>query len=226
VLAPGSGGVGEWSEFLMLQILNRHEPLLNHVAGMPILHPETLFRLMLGLAGELATYVAQDKRVAEYPAYDHELPGIPFLQLMDYLRDALSAAVARKAIQLEIQDRGYGIRTVAIPDAKLVTSGRFVIAAKGPMAPEELGTVFPMRLKLGPVEDIVQLVRRNLPGVRVRLVPHRPEEIPYHAGFIYFGLDTNHDLWSKVGETQEFAFHIGGDVRGIDLEMWVIKGEN
>jgi type VI secretion system protein ImpJ len=119
-------------------------------------------------------------------------------------------------------DRAYGIRTVAIPDAKLVTKGRFVLAAKGPVAPERLGAVFPAQVKVAPINEIAYLVRQNLTGIPINLVPQRPEEIPYHEGFVYFGLDRHHKFWKEIGKSSEFAFHISGDA-GLELEMWVIK---
>lgn len=64
----------EVSDYLLLQILNRFEPLLTHLAKTP-LAPEVLYRYLSELAGELSTYVRpQTRRPAEYKEYKHLTP--------------------------------------------------------------------------------------------------------------------------------------------------------
>ena len=36
---PGRGGVGEIADFLLLQVINRHEPMFAHLQRLPVLHP-------------------------------------------------------------------------------------------------------------------------------------------------------------------------------------------
>ena len=62
VAATGRGGAAEVADFLMLQALNRYEPLLAHLAGSGMIHPEELFRICASAAGELATFTAPSKR--------------------------------------------------------------------------------------------------------------------------------------------------------------------
>ena len=55
VAATGRGAAAEIAEFLMLQAINRYEPLLAHYADSGVLHPEELYRICVSAAGELAT---------------------------------------------------------------------------------------------------------------------------------------------------------------------------
>jgi type VI secretion system protein ImpJ len=76
---------------------------------------------------------------------------------------------------------------------------------------------------MGPVERIRDLVNLHLPGVTLRSLPVAPREIPYHAGYSYFELDTNHDLWRQLNNSGGLAMHISGDFPELRLEFWAIR---
>ncbi len=53
----------------MLQLCNRYEPLLTHLAAtVGQLHPETFYRVCVSLAGELATFTEIAQAAAGVPA--------------------------------------------------------------------------------------------------------------------------------------------------------------
>src|ERR1051325_7906209 len=54
VSSPGTKGVADVSDFLLLQLCNRYEPLLAHFLTRASLHPELFYRTRLELAGEIA----------------------------------------------------------------------------------------------------------------------------------------------------------------------------
>ena len=62
VSATGRGSAAELAEFLMLQTVNRYEPLIAHVASSGVVHPEDLYRVCITAAGELATLTSPSKR--------------------------------------------------------------------------------------------------------------------------------------------------------------------
>ena len=68
---PGRAGTGEIVDFLLLQVINRFQPMFAHLQRLPVLHPERLYDLCLGLAGELSTFREQ-RRPPGYPEYRHD----------------------------------------------------------------------------------------------------------------------------------------------------------
>ena len=62
VAATGRGGSAEIADFLLLQAVNRFEPLIAHYAESASVHPEELFRVCVSAAGELATFTTPSKR--------------------------------------------------------------------------------------------------------------------------------------------------------------------
>jgi type VI secretion system protein ImpJ len=79
-------------------------------------------------------------------------------------------------------------------------------------------------VKIGPVERIRDLVNLQLPGVTMRPLPVAPRQIPYHAGFNYFELETrNNELWKQLEASGGLAMHIAGEFPGLELEFWAIR---
>ena len=219
----GRGAVAEVAKFLLLQVVNRLEPLVAHVANTQGLHPESLYQLLLPMAGELATFTTAEKRPPEFPIYRHDALQPTFFPVMAALREALSKVLEERAIPIPIEARKYGFRVAPIADRVLLTEASFVLAANAKINTELLRNRFPAQVKVGPVEQIQQLVKLALPGVALRPLPVAPRQIPFHAGFTYFELDRNNEYWPQLVQSGGFAMHIGGDFPGLELEFWAIR---
>jgi type VI secretion system protein ImpJ len=220
---PGRGGVGEVGDFLMLQFINRWECAVEHWVRVRTIHPERLFDELLKMAGEVSTFTREQRRPAEMPAYDHDDLRLCFPPLMLELRRSLSSVLEQNAIQIELQERQYGVRVALIPSTELLTTCDFVLAVHAQTPVEFLRAHFPTQTKMGPVERIRDLVNLHLPGVTLRSLPVAPREIPYHAGYSYFELDTTHDLWRQLNSSGGLAMHISGEFPELQLEFWAIR---
>ena len=78
-----------------------------------------------------------------------------------------------------------------------------------------------MRVRLG----WVKLLRGTIvPSGRRRALPVAPRQIPYHAGFNYFELDTRHELWELLKNSGGLAMHLAGEFPGLELEFWAVRG--
>ena len=65
----------------------------------------------------------------------------------------------------------------------------------------------------------------QLPGVTMRPLPVAPRQIPYHAGYTYFELETRgSDMWKQLESSGGLAMHIAGDFPGLELEFWAVRG--
>jgi type VI secretion system protein ImpJ len=221
---PGPGGVGEVADFLLLQVVNRFEPLFLDYARTRLLHPRALFLACLQLAGELSTFSRDNRRAPPYPDYVHDDPEQSFTPLLADLRRSLSMVLHRRAVQIELQDRKFGVRVALLPDRDLLRDAEFVLAVAAQMAPELLRGRFPSQVKIGPVERIRDLVNLALPGIPLRPMPVAPRQIPFHAGNSYFELEAGGDLWKELERSSGLAMHIAGDFPGLQLEFWAIKG--
>lgn len=220
----GRGGVSEIADFLLLQTVNRYEPLFAHLATHPLLHPERLYSTCLQLAGELATFSNTSTRPASFPEYQHDNLEQTFLPVIAQLRRSLSMVLEQNAIPIELQDRRYGVKVAIIADLELVKTASFVLAAAAQVPTEVLRTRFPSQVKIGPVERIRDLVNLQLPGIPLHPMPVAPRQIPFHAGSNYFELERGGDLWKQLERSGGLAMHISGEFPGLELELWAIRG--
>lgn len=221
--APGRGGVSEVADFLMLQLVNRYEPLVVHMSQLRTLHPERLYAELLALAGDITTFTRDTRRPGEYPPYAHDTLSACFLPLMADLRRSLSMVLEQNAFQIELMERAYGVRVAVIANPELIKTATFVLAVAAELPGEQVRKQFPAQVKIGPVERIRDLVNLHLPGVGLRPLPVAPRQIPYHAGNNYFELDTSSEFWRGLERSGGLAMHIAGDFPGLKLELWAIR---
>lgn len=220
---PGRAGVGEIADFLLLEAINRHEPLFAQLRQTSLLHPKDLYFIGVSLAGDLATF-RDRRRPANLPAYVHDDPARCFKPLMDELRQSLSMVMEQTAIAIELQDRKYGVRVALIPDVELQRTAQFVLAVSAQLPGDALRARFPTQVKIGTVERIRDLVNLQLPGVTLRPLPVAPRQIPFNAGYTYFELETRgNDMWKQLESSGGMAMHIAGDFPGLELEFWAVR---
>jgi type VI secretion system protein ImpJ len=223
IAATGRGSAAEIADFLMLQAINRFEPLLAHCADAGVLHPEDLYRICVSAAGELATFTTPSKRAPAFAGYRHERLRETFDPVILALRAALSAVLEQRAIPIPLEAKKFGISVAAVGDRTLYSTAVFILAARADVPAEELRRRFPAQLKIGPVEKIRDLVNLQLPGVPVHPVPVAPRQIPFHAGFVYFELDQSNELWGQLTSSGGVAMHVAGEFPGLAMEFWAIR---
>ena len=226
-LAGGMGqlghGVSEVADFLMLQLLNRNEPLLRQMAGAPSVHPWPFHLACAQLAGEMATFSRPERHPPEYPVYRHDDLQASFAPIVQDLREYLSAVIQRHAVPVELTERGHGVSTAVVADTELLRSATFVLAVRAQLPAEHVRQRFPTQSKLGPVDRIKDLVNLQLPGVVLRSLPVAPRQLPFHSGSHYFELERQGDLWKQIERSGSLALHVAGDFPGLELELWAVR---
>ena len=213
----------EISDFLLLMVVNRALPTLRHLVSIENVHPERLFEFCVSLAGEFATFMTSEKKLPEFPVYRHDDLTNVFAPVMRLLRQYLSSVLELSAVAIPLDPRKYGVSVGIIADRGLVRSASFVLAAKADLPPETLRRHFAGQTKVGPVEEIRQLVNSALPGIALRPLPVAPRQIPYHSGVTYFELDRDNPYWAKMTTSGGIAFHVGGEFPGLVMELWAIR---
>jgi type VI secretion system protein ImpJ len=225
VSETGTRGAAEVADYLLLQLCNRYEPLMTHLAAITQqLPPEAFYRIAVSLAGELATFTETRKRPVAFPLYKHEDLQATFRPVIAALRQALSAVLEQTAVPIPLQERKFGIRVGPILDRSLVTEATWVLAVKAQVPAETLRRSFPNLVKIGPVEQIRELITVALPGIAARALPVAPRQIPYYAGTSYFELDRSSAYWAALTRSGGIAIQVSGELPGLEIECWAIRG--
>ena len=133
------------------------------------IHPEAFYRVAVSLAGELGDV----HREPQAPG------GVSALQARRPERDvppgdrgaapvALGGAVSRPRCRSRCRSASTASASGPITDRSLVTDATWVLAVKAQVPAETLRRGFPNQVKIGPVEQIRELINVALPGVAVR----------------------------------------------------------
>lgn len=217
------GGTAEIADYMLLQVINRLEPLTAHLSQIRGLHPLELYSELVQMAGELATFVATNKRPPVFPTYLHDDLQQTFTPVLGELRSGLSMVYEQTAVGLPLVEKKYGIRVAEITDRSMLTSAMYVLAVRADVAEDVIRSRFPAQVKIGPVERIRQLVNAAMPGIQLKVLPVAPRQIPYRSGYTYFELEKHNNFWKELQTSGGFALHVGGDFPGLEMEFWAIR---
>ncbi|MGF9759351.1 type VI secretion system baseplate subunit TssK [Microvirga sp. 0TCS3.31] len=219
---PTSGGGLQNADYFLLQLLNRHVPVLKHFRRSRYVHPERLFEEFLRVAGELATFATPERRTRSYSAYDHDDLEEAFMPLMRDIQEFLSARMERRAIRLELVERGPNAFISLIKDRSLFRNATLVleVAARRPLT--EIQNQFPQLLKVGPNTKMNEIVHAHLPGVNLIHLPTPPPQIRAMTDHVYFRLDPTSPLWPEFSTASSVGMHFSGDWPELQLELWAV----
>ena len=211
------------ADYMMLQMVNRLEPLVQQFSDQPEIHPQQLFNLLVQILGEFSTFTAVTKRPPLMPKYVHDELQLSFGPVMIGLRQCLSMVFEQSAISLPLKLRKYGIRVAEISDRSLLDNAQFVLAAKADTPSDTVRARFPAQTTIGPVERIRQLVNVSMSGITLTALPVAPRQIPFHSGYAYFELNKSSEFWRELKQSGGFAIHVGGEFPNLELEFWAVR---
>ena len=219
-----SSDANEVSDYLLLQMLNRYEPLLNHFLSINETSPEALYTLLIGFGGELSTYVrSSTRRPQAYASYRHGDPHHSFKGLIDDVHALLNEVLVRSAQRIEVEARAHGVHLAVIDPATLKSFASLVLAVAADMSPDVLATRFAAQSKLASSERLPELVRSHLPGIAMAALPVPPRQIPFNAGFVYYDISQHGALWEQVAQHGGLAMHVSGDFPRLRVELWGVR---
>ncbi|WP_323981307.1 type VI secretion system baseplate subunit TssK [Aeromonas media] len=225
IAAPGQQGVADVAEFMMLQLLNRAQPQLSHLARLGTLHPERLHESLVQLCGELMTFTDESRLPPEFPSYRHDDQQVSFEPVMLALRQALSTVLSPRAVSIQLRKHQYGIMVAMVNESELMTSADFVLAVRARMPQEQLRKQLLQQTKVASSDKIRELISLQLPGIPLLPLPVAPRQLPYHAGYSYFQLDRQSPAWQMLAVGNTLAFHIAGDFPELDMQLWAIRSQ-
>jgi len=232
VSQPGSRGVAEFADFLLLQLCNRLQPVFAHLATRSVLHPELFYAHLLALAGELATFARKDRRSVDFEAYRHDFLWETFQPVLEEVRRGLTAILEAAAVVIPLEDLTKGYFVGRVQDVELLRTSVFVLSVNAQLPAETLRARFPREAQIGSRERIRMLVDSQLPGIVLRPLPVAPRQIPYHAGYTYFELDKTRrpndpmDYWKELETSRMLVMHVAGDFPELNVQLWAIRSDS
>lgn len=219
-----SSEVAEVADFLLLQVLNRHQPVLSHWLNVRRIGTERLYALLLAMSGELATLVRPStRRPPSYHPYEHNNPYWSFRDLIWDVHLMMNDVLERSAQKIPLGSRPNGLSIANIDPVEFKGYASLVFAVSAQMPANELVSQFPARCKLGPNDRLAELIRSHLPGIPLMPLPVPPRQMPFHAGFVYFQIESGGPLWDHLAKHGGLALHVGTEFPSLTLELWGIR---
>ncbi|MGI9488855.1 MAG: type VI secretion system baseplate subunit TssK [Geminicoccaceae bacterium] len=219
----GVGTMADINDLLMLQMINRYHPLLNHFFQTANLHPNSLYHFCTQLIGELSTFTSEQKWASSMPPYRHDDLASSFRAPIEALRMSLSTVLEQKAVLIPLHDERYGVKAATVGDRDLLRTATFVLGCKSDLPTEVIHQILPGRAKICSVERIREMINLSLPGIGLHSLPTAPREIPHHLSAAYFELDRSSALWGELSQSGGIAIHLSGEVSNMELSLWAIR---
>ncbi|MET2955028.1 type VI secretion system baseplate subunit TssK [Vibrio harveyi] len=222
-LVQGKAASASAVDFIMLQMLNRYETILRHLGQLEQVHPLEFVTLLRGYVGELSTFSSKNKRAPLLIDYEHSNLTSTISELNQMLSQYLSVVLDQTANKLPLEVRQLGIRVTPLPDKRLLESSQFVLAVKADTSTDEIRRLVPAQLKLGPAEQIRDLINNQINGINVAPLNVVPRQIPYQTGYVYFEVIKKGPFWVRLQESGGIALQLSGQFPNSDIELWSIN---
>ncbi len=211
-------------DYLLLQIFNKYEPILDHLRHIPELSPIVLYQELAKFAGELSTFVrVKTRRPRPAPGYDHARLYPSIRPLVDDVHEMLNQILVRAGQMIVLESRGNGVWSASVLPGELKSFSSMVLAATAQLPMDVLQHQFAAQSKFSAPQQLHELVRSHLPGLELHALPVPPRQIPYSSGYVYFELIKSGPFWEKILSTGAIAIHVAGDFPGLKMELWGIR---
>jgi type VI secretion system protein ImpJ len=214
-------GITGVASFWLLYTVNSHLPLIRHLQDTRHGHPAQLFEAMLSLAGSLTTF-STDLTPASLAAYDHDDLGASFHDLARDVFTLLDTVIPKNCVALAFQRiEGRTVHKVSLDDDRFDRSDEMYLAVHSRVGQAELLTQA-AGLKVGSLEQVEQLVKQSLPGLKLTHTTHLPDGVRLKLDHEYFRIQPDGDAWRSIRMTRTLAVHAPADLRDASFELVVV----
>jgi type VI secretion system protein ImpJ len=209
------------ASFWLLYSINSHLPVLRQMLETSQVHPEPLYRQMLGLAGALTTF-SSSIAPQDLPNYDHHRLGHCFLSLESALMELLDTVVPGRFISIPLRRLRDSIYVADFDSEQQLDKARLYLAIAAEIPSAELIARTPALVKVCSATHLETLVRQALPGLPLRRLPSPPPQIPVKLDFQYFSLDRAGAAWDAIRRARNFGVYVPGEIANPRMELILI----
>ena len=221
--SPNASDTSQLIQFLLLQTVNRYEPLFRHYSLSGAAHPETLYKDLIQLAGELSTITNSDRVCPAFHEYLHRDQFAAFHSVCLSLRESLNWIPDSKVESIPVKHIKGGIYTASVKDRHLFDTSRFILAVKANVTPDELHRKFPRNSTISSKNKLRDLVEAQSRGIELKSLLTVPNSIPMYENNIYFEMRQDSSLWKEIATTGDIAMHIAGSYSDLSMQVWTIQ---
>ena len=212
-------GTGDLKHLVALQALSQYVPAMHlrlaHGGG----HPLEFYELLAQLRGMLTCFADAD--VLDYPDYAHTDLAACFLPLASSIRELLGLVLPTDYEEVPLQ-RDEWLFYAMLDEKLLRDGGPYILTVRAPGTIDDLKDRMRRQAKIGASSEIDTLIKMNLTGVKRDPMDHPPAEVPRHAEYSYFRIETGDPQWRRVRDEADFAFYLPDAEPEVDVHLYVV----
>jgi type VI secretion system protein ImpJ len=195
-------------QVMRLRTLNRFAARLptlvaGGVGGAGSMSPFAAYLELRELQAELAA-LSPDRDPFEAPKYDHDNPGVLFMELDRKIRPLLKGDVQKRFLQAPFTREGATLN-LALTEEHLTQPSGYLIGVRTKMDPTTLAKLVEDqdRFKLMPKS----MIKLNIYGVKLVEERHAPMELPSASDLHYFRVDVaqSQKMWERISGEKAMA---------------------
>jgi type VI secretion system protein ImpJ len=208
--------------FWLLHTLSGAIPQLSHLLETPRVQPEEVYLSVVGLVGQLTSFVSD--------ADPTSLPKFNYLELGDMFESLFARAVSlisgereRPYVEIALERRSDGMYLGRLREPKLVSHELFV-AVRANLVEAVLRDRVPAVLKLAAWNQIYTVVKQAVRGVRVDVEWNPSAALPIRPGTCFFRVRREGPYWHEVQSSSSIALYLpsDGDWSGATVAIYAI----
>ena len=230
----GGAGGQDLLRLIMLQTLNRHLPVLQHHLEAAVLHPFEAYALLRHMIGDLSTFSEEitvfggmvgQEASGQLPAYDHEDLRACFQPALRALRLLIEDLVPGAALAIRLDFDGEYF-AADVPRDFIDDAGRYFLMIESALGGQELVSLLQETGKISSRDNIPELRRRALFGLRIEHLTSPPPELPRRGeGCLYFRIDTHSPHWSAIRTAGDIAVFGRLDPKETAVRLLAVRPE-
>lgn len=212
--------------FWLLHTVNSFIPLLNYYHSSARYHPEELYRTLLALVGQLATFSpAVTSPPTDMPVYNHADLANCFTRLESRIKELLGEVVPKTPfIRIPLEKRGEMISYAKIEDSSLFQDAEFYLACKHDLEEKQIADEFPKDARIASPEMLNGVIASAITALRVEFKVRPPAGVPVKAGIQYFYLQKHGHFWEAICTSKAICIYVPKDkFPGMKLELFAIR---
>jgi type VI secretion system protein ImpJ len=207
--------------FLALQTLNAYVPIINHYFTAPKLHPENLFRELLGLAGQLSTFSSEgEAQPRQLPRYDHDNLSECFFPLDLQIRIILDSLVpSAKYASIPLEQKGESLYVSRTIDPGLLQKARFFMTVGGDLPERRIIDEVPNNFRVSSPDTMSMILSSFRKALLLKYIASPPAGLPQRERTYYFQLDPTGPFWEAICRSNALAIFVPKELRHLVIEV-------
>jgi type VI secretion system protein ImpJ len=213
---------GDVTRFLQLSTVNGAIPLLNYGATNGEISPQSLYMVLMQVAGQLATF-SNDVDPSQLPIFAHTDLRRTFEELFARVTALLRTTIHEAYLTVPLVV-SQGVHIGNLDDDQLLRAPQFLLSVRSEYPEDQLAQRLPGLCKIASRDQLPHILRAATPGVPIQITHRPPSEIPVRAGVTYFTLGLQNDHWRKILEDRSLGIYLPPpfDPTKVKLELLAI----